>query len=119
MTGDAIFLFLLCALALGHVLRITFNSVAMSCIQTFPNRILPGVCLHVHVLCMTLFCILMLTVGHDNTPRCMCVLCLTLFRVLILTVGHDSLTCVCVCYHATSYVPLKSQVRSCKVPYGV
>ena len=46
---------------------------------------------------MTLFRVLMLTVGHDNTPKCMCMLCMTLFRVLMLTVGHDSLMCVCVC----------------------
>ena len=42
------------------------------------------------VLCITLFRVLMLTVGHDNTPKCMCMLRMTLFRVLILTVGHDS-----------------------------
>ena len=58
-------------------------------------------CVHVHVhvhvhVCMTLFHILMLTVGHDSTPKCMCMLCMTLFRVLILAVGHDSLICVCV-----------------------
>ena len=28
---------------------------------------------------------------------CVCVLCMTLFRVLMLTVGHDSLMCACVC----------------------
>ena len=32
---------------------------------------------HVHVLCMTLFHVLMLTVGHDNTPKCMSMLCMT------------------------------------------
>ena len=55
------------------------------------------VCICACVLCMTLFHILMLTVGRDNTPKRMCMLCMTLFCVLILTVGHDSLMCVCVC----------------------
>ena len=55
------------------------------------------VCVYVYVLCMTLLRVLMLTVGHDNTSKCMCVLCMTLFRILILTVGHDSLMCACMC----------------------
>ena len=29
-----------------------------------------SVCAYAYVLCMTLFHILMLTVGHDNTPKC-------------------------------------------------
>ena len=39
------------------------------------------------VLCMTLFHVLMLTVGHDNTPRYICMLRMTLFRVLIAYSG--------------------------------
>ena len=47
---------------------------------------------------MTLSSVLILTVGHDNTPKCVCVLCMTLSNTLILTVGHDSKNvCVCVC----------------------
>ena len=53
--------------------------------------------LSVHMLCMTLSSILILTVGHDSTPKCVCMLCMTLSSVLILTVGRDSIArCVCV-----------------------
>ena len=65
------------------------------------------VCARACVLCMTLFRVLMLTVGHDNTTKCMCMLCMTLFRILILTVGHDSLVCVCV------RVRVRVRVRVC------
>ena len=58
---------------------------------------------------MTLFRILMLTVGHNSTPKYMCMLCMTLFGVLILTatVGHDSLMCVCVHVHVLKRIEIK------------
>ena len=47
---------------------------------------------------MTLSSVLILTMGHDSTPKCVYMLCMTLSSVLILTVGHDSIArCVCVC----------------------
>ena len=47
---------------------------------------------------MTLSSVMILTVGHDSTPKCVHMLCMTLSSVLILTVGHDSIArCVCVC----------------------
>ena len=53
---------------------------------------------YVHVLCMTLLSVLILTVGHDSTPKCVHMLCMTLSSILILTVGHDNIIkCVCVC----------------------
>ena len=63
-------------------------------------------CVCVHVLCMTLFRVLIQWVMTALLTVCVyvCVhvhvLCMTLFRILILTVGHDSNTysvCVCVC----------------------
>ncbi len=47
---------------------------------------------------MTLSSILILTVGHDSTPKCTCVLCMTISRSD--TIDHDSISvfiCVCVC----------------------
>ena len=38
------------------------------------------VCACACVLCMTLFRVLMLTVGHDSTPKCICMLCMTVSR---------------------------------------
>ena len=35
-------------------------------------------CVYVHVLCMTLFCVLILTVGHDSIAYCVCV-CVCVF----------------------------------------
>jgi hypothetical protein len=35
------------------------------------------ICACAFVWCMTLFQVLMLTVGHDNTRKCMCMLCMT------------------------------------------
>ena len=67
---------------------------------------------------MTLFRVLMLTVGHDSTPKCICMLCMTLFRVLILTVGHDSLMCVCVCVWSMKYRERKSSHAYQEVKLG-
>ena len=54
----------------------------------------------VHMLCMTLSSVLILTVGHDSTPKCVHMLCMTLSSILILTVGHDGIArYVCVCAH--------------------
>ena len=62
-------------------------------------------CARACVLCMTLFRVQILTVGHENTPRCICVPCMTLFRVLIAYSGSWQPKCVCVCVsvcHRTS-----------------
>ena len=63
--------------------------------------------MYVHVLCMTLFRILILTVGHDSITYCVCAgvcvhVCVCACAVYDTvsrsdTVGHDSITCVCVC----------------------
>ena len=49
---------------------------------------------HVHVCCVWHFRVQILTVGHDNTPRCMCMLCMTLFRSLIAYSGSWQPKCV-------------------------
>ena len=45
-------------------------------------------CIHVHVcaVCDTISHS-MLTVGHNNTPRCICMLCMTLFCIQIAFSG--------------------------------
>ena len=43
---------------------------------------------------MALSSVLILTVGHNSTPRCTCVLCMTISRSD--TIGHDGIS-VCVC----------------------
>ena len=63
---------------------------------------------------MTLFHVQMLTVGHDSTPRCICMLCMTLLRVLIASVGHDSQSvclCACVCLCVCVCVCVRARVR--------
>ena len=86
--------FLPCAPALSHVLGISYNLWGYLGIQTFPMFVWQNIIrcvLHVHVYCVTLFRIL---VGHDNTPKCMCMLCMTSFCVLMLTVGHGNSICM-------------------------
>ena len=52
----------------------------------------------VHVCCVWQFRVPMLTVGHDNTSRCICVLCTTLFHDLIAYSGSwQQNVCVCTC----------------------
>ena len=53
-------------------------------------------CWHVHVCCVVLFRVLMLTVGHDSTPRCMCMLCMTVSRSDCLQWVMTAKVCVCV-----------------------
>ena len=60
--------------------------------------------LSVHMLCMTLLSILILTVGHNSTPKCVCMLCMILSSILILTVGHDSTPkCACAVYDTVKH----------------
>ena len=63
--------------------------------------------------CMTPFHILMLTVGHDNTPRCMCICCVwDCFAFWLLTVDYDSQSvCVCVCVCVCVWPAMKETIK--------
>ena len=91
----------------------TTSCADLLCIYHLPLSLLQAVCImcvHVHVCVCVYMCEYMCmcmcvvydtvsrsnTVGHDITPRCICMLCMTLFRVLI-AVSECHCVCVCVC----------------------
>ena len=72
---------------------------------------------------MTLSSVLILTVGHDSTPKCVYMLCMTLSSVLIQLVMTALLgvcVCVCMCVRACMCVSISGMstsgaTRACKL----